>query len=783
MPAVPPPLTLPLAPCAPPLTPGRPPLWKQRRATTILTAAFLLAAQSPEGLTSNITHAGVIQAVEILARTSAAARPHPNVDPISAASHLLSRGQKKAAQSAALGVTPVSAKDSLQSKGFHRTDLTPLFTPSPALSFTAFCAAEVKAACLKLKSIGPGPTGLRPNILTAALVGTAASTAAASVLTRLLRERPAWLMRTRPLVLRKPSGGVRVIETSEAVLSLLELMVLARRPPSPSLDVAAMAVTTKARILRGDELVIADITDGFNVLPHSHILTWAAPYPETLMLVTSQLANRCLVDEEGGYWTRAAGGPTGARTTCMAFCELMRGVLHADVDVFVDDVICPLNLWDETQAAVASLGLAFGVEKTFGYNMPSHVTDIPPPPSDAHILGAPLHCASRRVEKLRKVCARMDNHDSLTLAAGDLFSSLNFDLQISEPAALADITSLVDEVTSRAGLAPGLMPLTPGQASEACIIALITRMLATNAPHAWRLLSEAQGWFGHASRLLAARNFAVDFVARTVSSPQAVPLDSPPKRILSLLAKAARRAQDHQAVAAGVPSPQSNVITRLLVAGGERPHLTDAMVSTAASLRADDTPALQTAAKGSLCPLCRRLVKSHHPLLCDAISHRGRAHDNLVRHLAVQTAKNPGLTVRANKAHLGPNGREGRFRPDLAIEETAQLFEIKTLNAEAHGPRLHRDFINVAIDARAKYLREIQREPWVIAASTDGYVPKEGFRALEQLTNSANLDMPTVGPRLMLIAGLALAESAAGAYKAWYLGVGGAIPVGGSHNA
>ena len=74
-------------------------------------------------------------------------------------------------------------------------------------------------------------------------------------------------------------------------------------------------------------------------------------------------------------------------------------------------------------------------------------------------------------------------------------------------------------------------------------------------------------------------------------------------------------------------------------------------------------------------------------------------------------------------------------------------------------------------------MRNIQRLPYVIAASTDGFLPKEGFRALDQLTNAANLDMPIVGPRLMLIAGLALCESAAGAYEAWYSEVRSAAPV------
>ena len=68
-------------------------------------------------------------------------------------------------------------------------------------------------------------------------------------------------------------------------------------------------------------------------------------------------------------------------------------------------------------------------------------------------------------------------------------------------------------------------------------------------------------------------------------------------------------------------------------------------------------------------------------------------------------------------------------------------------------------------------MREIQRVPLVISTTTDGFVSAEGFKALEALTNIAKQDMPVGGPRLMLIAGFALCEAAAGAYDAWYCAV------------
>ena len=70
--------------------------------------------------------------------------------------------------------------------------------------------------------------------------------------------------------------------------------------------------------------------------------------------------------------------------------------------------------------------------------------------------------------------------------------------------------------------------------------------------------------------------------------------------------------------------------------------------------------------------------------------------------------------------------------------------------------------------ARTKYWRKIQKVPKVISVTTDGFVSSEGFRALDALTNIAKQDMPVGGPRLMLIAGFALCEAAAGAYDKWY---------------
>ena len=131
------------------------------------------------------------------------------------------------------------------------------------------------------------------------------------------------------------------------------------------------------------------------------------------------------------------------------------------------------------------------------------------------------------------------------------------------------------------------------------------------------------------------------------------------------------------------------------------------------------------------------------------------AHDKLVNQLAQQVSKNLTLSVRANKGYFkGPTQEaDATFRPDIAIEETNQLFEVKTANADACGPKVHRTLARYAREARVKYMRKVQRVPLVIATTSDGFVSLEGYRALEALTNSCYQDMPVKGPRLSLIAG------------------------------
>ena len=67
--------------------------------------------------------------------------------------------------------------------------------------------------------------------------------------------------------------------------------------------------------------------------------------------------------------------------------------------------------------------------------------------------------------------------------------------------------------------------------------------------------------------------------------------------------------------------------------------------------------------------------------------------------------------------------------------------------------------------------------PLVVAVTTDGFLAAQGHRALKDLTHITNEEMPLTGPRLTLIAGLALCESAAGAYAAWHWQVACRFPI------
>ena len=137
-------------------------------------------------------------------------------------------------------------------------------------------------------------------------------------------------------------------------------------------------------------------------------------------------------------------------------------------------------------------------------------------------------------------------------------------------------------------------------------------------------------------------------------------------------------------------------------------------------------------------------------------------------------ASAPAARSTANKAYLGPSGKNPLFRPDIAIEETDELYEVKTLNCETHGSRVHAELLSAAHKAHGKYMRELKRAPLVIAMTTDGQVSKEGFASLAALTNAAHQDMPVYGPRMMLISGYAVCEAAAGAYAAWHWEAGSA---------
>ena len=269
-----------------------------------------------------------------------------------------------------------------------------------------------------------------------------------------------------------------------------------------------------------------------------------------------------------------------------------------------------------------------------------------------------------------------------------------------------------------------------------------------------------------------AAGFTVGPDGRSVISAQNTVLNEPLRKHLAHQVTAARKANNAFARAEGCPC-EDYVIMQLMLASGARPHLSDAQIETAAALRRNDQESLRNVAGGDVCPMCTRAIGPHHPLQCRTINHRGAAHDNLVNKLARAIGKNPALSVSANKAiKTGRARRDAKFRPDVEVQETNQLVEVKTLNADTHGKNLAKAMFVAARKAHVKYLREVKRSPLVIVTSVDGYVAAEGFAALTSLTDTTSVDMPVCAPRLSLIAGFALCEAAAGAYEAWHWQVG-----------
>ena len=745
----------------------------------VLQAAFLDAARlAPHSACARVRE-GCGAAVRALG-ARAPLQGRPLLSPEVAASRRLAQGSPRSALAMLDGVSPLVASAHLGDKGFVPTGTHTAAPPVPPVPVDPFQAAEVEVAVGNLKAHGAGPDGLRPSLLGLAISsgGAAVKAAVAQVMTHLLQERPPWLFRTLPMVLRKPSGGVRVIELAEALAQLLEILVTKRCSPPKVQDAAIMAIIARARIQRREPIVVADVHDGFNAVPHRVLLEWAGAHPELSMLVSAQLSHRSLVDERGATWTRGCGGPTGARTTCAAFSSELARRLPPGALSYVDDIVCRLEDWGAVQRAVHDMGLTFAPDKVVGFNLPDGC-GIRPAPQGFHLLGAPVDGVSKRVTKLRGSLAKTDVHDALTLAVSSHCARMHFDFCVGNAETDAAIVELVGETAARAGLSFQDLQLSPQLTGDACVLATLVRMLLGDYPYAWELFHEGNGWFSRAKAIFVDRGFSVGADGRSIVSPQGTTVSEVPARYLSKLANASRKARNARALEERRCAPDSNVITGLLLASGERPHLDDQMVATATALRTDDQQALRDVARSALCPLCGDDIGPHHPLSCSTICARGMSHDKLVSQLASHVAKNPSLSVRANKGHFKPRTREtdSSFRPDIAIEETNQLFEVKTANADAHGPSINTTLARYAREAHAKYMRKVQRAPLVIATTTDGFVSKQGFMALDALTHTAYQDMPVAGPRLMLIAGFALCEAAAGAYDAWHFMVRSMQPV------
>ena len=333
---------------------------------------------------------------------------------------------------------------------------------------------------------------MRPPILALALATAPVVKAAATVLSGLLVERPSWLFATRVMMLSKPTGGTRAIEMAEPIANLIESIVMARSGRGPPVDCATMAILTIARIRQGQALVVADVKKGFHSLPHSHMIAWASAKAETRLWTSAQLSHRAVVDELGQRWTRDCGGPTGARTTCAAFCALVADVLPTGAGSYVDDIVAPFALWEATQMAIASLGLEFADDKVFYFNVPG----FPPAPEEVHILGVPLSGVSKRIKRLEQAGQQFDIHDTMTLSCGGLYSMASYDLQTGNRETRLAFERVVLRAAERAGMAVEDLPISPRSASDACMVAALLRMLVNN--EGWDFFESPTGWFSDA---------------------------------------------------------------------------------------------------------------------------------------------------------------------------------------------------------------------------------------------------------------------------------------------
>ena len=277
------------------------------------------------------------------------------------------------------------------------------------------------------------------------------------------------------------------------------------------------------------------------------------------MLVSAQLNHRCLVDELGGEWTRDRGGPTGARTTCAAFCAAVRGALPSGVQAYVDDVVCPWEQWAETKAAIERLGLEFADNKTFGFRVPDG-SGIAPPTASTHLLGAPLQGVSRRLKGLKAAAEALDVHDALTITAGGLLQNLIYDLCVGEEDTLLAADALVTQSLQRAGLVADALPISPAAAAKECTLALLVRMLTQHIPHSWELFRHpTTPWFRRAESIFRLRGFTANSVAEVVVSPQKAPVSDVPRKYLANAAKAITAHKARRAVALDQSPPDSNI--------------------------------------------------------------------------------------------------------------------------------------------------------------------------------------------------------------------------------
>ena len=432
----------------------------------------------------------------------------------------------------------------------------------------------------------------------------------------------------------------------------------------------------------------------------------------------------------------------------------------------------PPNL--SLQSTSLSIGLRFS-EKSRIFNAdPNSPTDpaITAADPSACILGVPVSpefIPKRVTELTNDLLASLPNHDAITVLAGGYYAKFQYDLKTGSKKTVDAICTMVESAAQKAGVPLAAISIHPRQVSDILRTQMAISLLIRHPDEAWPLfLANNDDWFRHASSLLAAYGYTLDFPNRILRAPGNAIFTSVDNAVLSKTLASVRKAHDIRERRAGHIAPSENAISQLLAASGRRPTMEDPTLAVAASLltQHDDSAELCEYIESNTCHACQKPINAHHPLRCPATANKGHTHDTIIYAIHRELKRNDTLCPRANKKLNYLRHTSTDFRPDIEVD--GLMVEVKTSNYDTHGPRLRAEQQRVSIKATAKYVAKVGRKPLIIAASTNGRLTNESHATLKALSKLRDDGMPQPGTRMILIVGLAIAQAASSCYDQWF---------------